>query len=287
MRDEPSQTAETVCLFRASDRMRPPADRVVDDPYAELFLGAGARAALAAFRATGWLGRRAERRVPGIAAFVVARHRQIDEWLASALGAGAEQVVLLGAGYDTRAYRFAPSLLGRRVCELDFPATSERKQRILHQNEADLPEVDVEHVAIDFLSEKLDEKLLSAGFRPGTRTFFVWEGVSMYLTRRAVKDTLAALHRVAGLGSELAMDWWYLVDDPTALGTAHRTGPAFLHVLGEPVTLSLHPEDAPAFLEREGYELVELADAATLQERFVRDDRQVYPAVYLVLARSR
>lgn len=287
MRDEPSQTAETVCLFRASDRMRPRQARIVDDPYAELFLGTGSRAALAAFKATGWLGRRAERRVPGLAAFVVARHRQIDEWLGRALDAGAEQLVLLGAGYDTRAYRFAESLRGRRVFELDFPATSERKQRIAGQHAGSLPEVDVEHVAIDFLSEKLDQKLLTAGFRPGARTFFVWEGVSMYLTREAVKATLRALRSVAGLGSELAMDWWYLVDDPSAMGTAHRTGPAFLHVLGEPVTLSLHPEDAPAFLERESYELVELADAAALEERFVRDERRIYPAVYLVLACTR
>ena len=287
MRDEPSQTAETVCLFRAAERMRPTRTRIVDDRHAGLFLGAASRTALAAFRATGWLGRRAERRVPGLSTFVVARHRQVDEWLSAALDAGVEQLLLLGAGYDTRAYRFADRLAGRRVFELDFPATSERKQRIVEQHVRRLPEVAVEHVPIDFLSEKLDEKLLMAGFRPGAPTFIVWEGVSMYLTRQAVKETLAALHRVAGLGSSIAMDWWYLVDDPTAEGTAHRTGPALLHLLGEPVTLSLHPEDAPAFLEREAYELVELADAATLEERFVDDGRHVYPAVYLVLAHTR
>jgi methyltransferase (TIGR00027 family) len=287
MRDEASQTAETVCLFRAADRMRPPAARILDDPYAERFLGAGSRAALAAFRATGWLGRRAERRVPGVAAFVVTRHRQIDDWLGRALDDAIEQVVLLGAGYDTRAYRFAKELRGRTVFEVDFPATSERKQRVVAHHADTLPEVRVEHVPIDFLSEKLDQKLLAAGFQPGARSFFVWEGVSMYLTREAVKSTLRRIRSVAGLGSQLAMDWWYLVDDPSVLGTAHRTGPAFLHVLGEPVTLSLHPEDVEAFLEREGYELLELADAATLQERYVRDDRHVYPALYLVLARMR
>lgn len=287
MRDEPSQTAESVCLFRAADRMRPPPARILDDPYAELFLGTGARAALKAFKATGWLGRRAERRVPGVAAFVVTRHRQIDEWLGHALEDSLAQVVLLGAGYDTRAYRFAKELRGRKVFELDFPATSERKRRVVDQHAASLPEVQVEHVPIDFLSEKLDQKLLAAGFQPGERSFFVWEGVSMYLTRRAVKSTLRTIRGIAGLGSELAMDWWYLVDDPSAMGTAHRTGPAFLHLLGEPVTLSLHPEDVGGFLEREGYELLELADAPTLEQRYLRDDRHVYPAVYLVLAHVR
>lgn len=287
MRHEPSQTAESVCLFRASERLHPARVRILDDPYAELFLGPASRAALTAFRATGWLGRRAERRVPGLAAYVVARHRQIDDWLLRALGGPVEQVVLLGAGYDTRAYRFARQLDGRRVFELDFPSTSERKQRIVAHRAARLPAANVEHVAIDFLSEKLDQKLLAAGFAPGRQTFFVWEGVSMYLTRAAVKATLRVLHRIAGLGSQLAMDWWYLVDDPTPLGTAYRTSPALLHLLGEPVTLSLHPEDVEGFLDRVGYDLVELADASCLEARYVRDQRHVYPANYLVLARSR
>lgn len=287
MRDEPSQTAESVCLFRAADRQRPIATRILDDPYAELFLGAGTRAALAAFRATGWLGRRAERRVPGVAAFVVTRHRQIDDWLVRALEGSASQVVLLGAGYDTRAYRFAKELRGRPLFELDFPATQRRKRQVVEQSRRKLPDVDVRHVEIDFLSERLDGKLLAAGFQPGAQTFFVWEGVSMYLTRDAVKATLHTLRALAGLGSELAMDWWYLLDDPSVMGTAHRTTPSLLHLLGEPVTLSMHPEDVQGFLEREGYELLELADAAALQERYVRDDRHVYPATYVVLACTR
>ncbi|MGH0028861.1 MAG: SAM-dependent methyltransferase [Myxococcota bacterium] len=287
MRDEPSSTAESVCLFRAADRQRPVGTRILDDPYAELFLGAGTRAALAAFRATGWLGSRVERRVPGLAAFVVARHRQIDDWLVRALESSVEQVVLLGAGYDTRAQRFAKELRGRPVFELDFPATQRRKRRVVKQYAKRMPEVDVRWVPIDFLSERIDVKLLEAGFRPGARSFFVWEGVSMYLTREAVKETLRALRALAGLGSELAMDWWYLLDDPSALGTLHRATPSLLHLLGEPVTLSLHPEDVGAFLEREGYELLELADAAALEARYVRDDRSVYPATYLVLCRTR
>ena len=287
MRDEPSQTAESVCLFRAADRQRPAATRILDDAYAELFLGAGTRAALAAFRATGWLGRRAERRVPGLAAFVVTRHRQIDDWLARELEGPLAQVVLLGAGYDTRAYRFTKELRGRPIFELDFPSTQRRKRQVVRQQRGKLPEVDVRHVAVDFLSERLDDKLLEAGFQPGARSFFVWEGVSMYLTREAVKATLHALRALAGLGSLLAMDWWYLLDDPSAVGTAHRAGPSLLHLLGEPVTLSLHPEDAGGFFERAGYELLELADAAALEERYVRDDRRVYPATYLTLARTR
>jgi methyltransferase (TIGR00027 family) len=287
VRDEPSQTAEAVCLFRAAENSRSADTRMLEDPYAAHFLGPRSRAALAGLSASRWMGSRAERYVPGLTAFVVARHRWIDEKLAAALDAGAHQLVLLGAGYDTRAYRFASQLAGRPVFELDFPATSERKVRIASTLGGKLPDTRVEHVAIDFLSEKIEQKLLSAGFETGVQTFFVWEGVSMYLTRAAVKQTLATLHALAGPGSDLTMDFWYLLDDPSVAGTLHRSGPNFMHLMGEPFTLSVHPEDVGGLVGRLGYESVEITEAAELEARYVRDERRIYPAMYLLHARTR
>ncbi len=283
VRDQPSQTAEGVCLFRAMERERPPDARILDDPYAEHFLGAAYRATLSAFRLTGRLGQAAQQYAPGVSTFVVARHRFIDDALVSALAGGVEQVVLLGAGYDSRGYRFADALGGRPLFELDFPATSRAKRRIV--NEGPFTAGPVEHVAIDFLREGIADRLRATRFKEGARTFFVWEGVAMYLTRSAVKDTLAALRSLSAPGSELAMDFWFLLDAPDALTTVHRAGPNLLQWLGEPITLSMHPEDVGAFLAREGFELADLADAAELERRYVRDDRHVYPACYCVLAR--
>lgn len=286
MRDEPSRTAEMVCLFRAAENLRSSEARLLEDPYAAHFLGRRARAALAGMGASRWLGSRAERYVPGLTTFVVARHRWMDDKLEAALGAGTRQLVLLGAGYDTRAYRFASQLAGGRVFELDFPATSERKVRIAEKLGSKLPETRVEHVAIDFLSEKLEEKLMAAGFEPGVPTFFVWEGVSMYLTRAVVKETLVTLRELAGPGCDLVMDFWYLLDDPSVVGTLHRSGPNFMHLMGEPLTLSVHPEDVGGLVEKLGYEAVEIAEAAALEERYVRDERRIYPAMYLLHART-
>jgi len=127
VRGRPSQTAEVVCLMRASDQRRRPAERILDDPYARWFLGPMSRAALATWEASGRWGRLAERLSPGLTAWVLARHRWIDDCLARAVEGDVAQVVLLGAGYDTRAYRFAAALRGRPVYEVDFPATSRRK----------------------------------------------------------------------------------------------------------------------------------------------------------------
>lgn len=286
MRNEPSRTAESVCFIRASDQRRPPDERIVDDPYARLFLSTLYRAALTTLEATGRLGERAEEFSPGLMSYVLTRHRFIDDHLLKALNEGAvEQVVILGAGYDTRAYRLKEALGDRTVYELDFPATGQRKAHIVSRS--DLPQANVVRLEIDFLSQTIDEVLLQGGFQQNTPTFFVWEGVSMYLTREAVKSNIQRMRKLGGSGSQLAMDYWFLLDAPDVSSTAYRMTPNLLHLLGEPITLSLHPEDAPDFLRREGAELLDLADPKALQSRYIRDERRVYPACYATLSRLR
>jgi len=285
VRGRPSQTAEVVCLLRATDQRRRPAQRILDDPYARWFLGPLASATLATWEASGRLGDLAERLSPGVTTFVLVRHRYIDDRLAAALaGSRIRQIVILGAGYDTRAYRFAMALGGRPVFEVDFPATSGRKARILARHARELPPSDVRRVEIDFQTQSLEERLLASGFEKGSASFFIWEGVSMYLTRDAVKATLRAITTLGGAGSELAMDFWYLVDAPDLLSTAYRASASALSLVGEPVTFGIHPEDCTAFLERQGLRVAEVADAATLEARYVRDRRRVHPAMYLVHA---
>jgi methyltransferase (TIGR00027 family) len=279
-----------VCLFRASDQRRKPEDRILDDPYAKIFLGPMMRAALVALEASGRVGVLAEEHSPGLTAYVLCRHRFIDDCLRDALNDTArpiEQVVLLGAGYDTRAYRFASELRGRPVFELDFRSTSRRKAELVAEKQAELPSANVTIVEIDFLTERVEDRLGATGFKKGARTFFVWEGVSMYLTRKAVQGTLATLRGISGAGSQLVMDCWYLLDTPDVVSTAHRLSANFLHLVGEPVTFGIHPEDVDPFLDRLSYDLVDLADAAELERRYVRDGRKVYPACYVLRAQTR
>jgi len=272
--------------MRASDQRRPPAERILDDPYARYFLGPMSRATLASWEASGRWGRLAERLSPGLTAFVLTRHRYIDDCLARALEGEVEQIVLLGAGYDTRAYRFAGQLRGRPVYEVDFPATSRRKARIVAQRAGALPPAVMRVVEIDFQTQSLRERLVASGFRENARSFFVWEGVSMYLTREAVKATLRTVREVSAPRSEIAMDFWYLLDQPDLVSTAYRVSPGLLYFVGEPVTFGIHPEDAGPFLERLGFRIRDLADAATLERRYVRDGRRVTPGMYLLHAET-
>lgn len=279
-------------MFRASDQRRRPEERIVDDPYAKLFLGPVMRAALATLEATGRLGELAEERSPGLIAYVLARHRFIDDCLRSALSGEnpteppVEQIVILGAGYDTRAYRLATEIGSRSVYEVDFPSTSRRKAEIVAERKDELPPANVRVVEIDFMTERLEDRLAAAGFVRGAKTFLVWEGVSMYLTRRAVQATLSTIRGISGAGSQIAMDFWYLLDAPDWVATAHRVSANLLYFLGEPMTFGIHPEDVGPFLDRLGFALDDLADAGSLEKRYIKDDRSVYPACYVVHART-
>ena len=107
----------------------------------------------------------------------------------------------------------------------------------------------------------------------GGSTFFVWEGVPMYLTRVAVKATLDAVHQLSADGSQIAHDMWFLVDEPGTLGTARRSAPGALSLIGEPVTFGMHPEDYEYFLQRHGFHLLDLAFPSELQARFAPETR--------------
>jgi methyltransferase (TIGR00027 family) len=286
-RTQPSRTAEATAFQRATERTLPPRQRIVDDPWAEHFLRPATRAALAAYAGSG-VAKRADELL-GLTHFVVTRHRYIDDRLRDALAAGIEQVVVLGAGYDARAFRFADLLGARPVFELDHPATQARKERVLSQiaPRHPPPAVDVRRIPIDFERASIAKRLRSARFDRARRSFFVWEGVSMYLTRDAVKRTLATIAELSPAGCEIAFDAWFLLDDPDLRSSWHRFSANLLSLLGEPVTFSLHPEDAGAFLVRQGFELCDLARARDLERRYARRGRRlhVYPACYLAHAR--
>ena len=93
----------------------------------------------------------------------------------------------------------------------------------------------------------------------------------MYLTRAAVKGTLDAVHDLSSDGSQIAHDMWYLVDDPSLLGTARRNAPSALSLIGEPVTFGVHPEDYDCLLARHGFRTIDLALASQLQACYTPD----------------
>jgi methyltransferase (TIGR00027 family) len=182
----PSRTAEQNAAFRAAESRRPPAVRLVNDPYADRLLPTGLRilarisSVPIAGRALKWF---VDTRWPGARSSIIARTRLIDEWLCAAIGARVKQVVLLGAGYDSRAWRL-PALAHARVFEVDHPATSAEKQRRLAGSGADFSHM--RFVSVDFDRQMPAERLVQAGFDPSQRAIVIWDGVTNYLRPEAV-----------------------------------------------------------------------------------------------------
>lgn len=290
MRDAPSRTAEAVCLFRASDQIYQPEDRILDDPHASIFLGRTMRGAFLALRARGGWSRWFERASLGLIGYVLARHRFMDERLVRALEDTKDpirQVVLLGAGYDTRAYRFAAALRGRPVFEVDWPATSRRKDAIVRRHAGTLPPTNVRRVEIDFLRQVLGDRLATAGFERGARTFFIWEGVSMYLNRATISATLDEIRGLSGPGSEVTIDFWYLPERWTVRRMLSRLGGQMFRLIGEPLTFTTTPPAMVSFLEQHGFATADLAEGAELARRYVRGRRPVQRECFTVAATAR
>lgn len=196
-RNPAAQTAFGPMVLAAVEQYEAPGRRLVNDDLAAAFLPAGLRAVVSATRLSPLrrlLVSSAERSGPGLWANLTCRKRYIDETLDAALP-GVDAVVILGAGLDTRPYHLA-----RRsdvpVYEVDLPLNIERKHAAVSRVFGATP-ASVRFIPVDFERDDLAAELASAGHRAEDRTFFVWEGVTQYLTADAVRATFEYLQRAA------------------------------------------------------------------------------------------
>jgi methyltransferase (TIGR00027 family) len=196
-----------------------------------------------------------ERTVPGSWSLIACRKRYIDDKLDEALG-NIDAVVVLGAGMDTRAYRLA-----RRsdipVFEVDLPVNIERKKAAVQRAIGAVP-ASVHLVPLDFERDELIGALAGHGYRPDARTFFIWEGVTQYLTEDAVRATLDALQATPA-GSRLVFT--YVRKD--FIDGVNMYGAAILYKRfrqrQQVWRFGLDPDDVSAFIAEYGWRLVEQA----------------------------
>jgi len=128
--------------------------------------------------------------VIGIVRAMMVRTRFIDGALERAIAAGATQVAILGAGFDSHAYRCRELLQGVRVFEVDRPATQALKRQRVNEVLGGPPE-NLTYVPIDFQHEDLRDVLARHGYDMAQRTFFILEGVTMYVREESVRSTLS------------------------------------------------------------------------------------------------
>ena len=252
-RFRPSRTAEYMAFFRALESVRPAQDRLFHDPFAPQFVRPSLRCAIWLAKSSlfaGLVNRSTDLRLPGARTSAIARTRLIDDALAEALKTGISQVVILGAGFDCRAYRL-PQGNSTVTFEVDHPATLASKLAALGQARREVPDR-VRYVEIDFLRQTLVEVLERPNFESVRPAVFVWEGVTHYLTPEAVDSVLHFVARCAP-GTRLIFTYVHsgLLDFSVSFKAAERLLRRFSQ-LGEPWTFGLFPERVADFLRERG-----------------------------------
>jgi methyltransferase (TIGR00027 family) len=208
----------------------------------------------------------------GMYEYVIARTRYFDAVFIEALEHGFDQVVIFGAGFDSRALRFANLNRGTRVFELDASTTQQEKLKAFQLKKLVVPE-NVIFVPIDFNKESAKDKMAQAGFVAGKKSLFLLEAVTMYLPQDAVESTLRFIEEVSGTGSLIAFDYIYA-------GVLRRENKYYgergfslktLTRVGEEWTFALEEGEVEQFLGRHGFSLRDHSGKPELEDRYFLD----------------
>jgi methyltransferase (TIGR00027 family) len=195
-------TAFSIAVVRADEAHRPVAERLFEDPYAAMFAEAGAHAAEGTKRFLD---------LPFFRDGVRLRTRFIDDFVRDGLAAGLTQVVLLGAGFDSRGLRMGE--IEKRqaaVFEIDTQSQVERKRDVLSTHTVELPPW-IAHVPFNFETLEFEGTLTSAleasGFRRNVGALFVWEGVIGYIDSAAIDRTVRFMVNSGGPRSRVVLTY--------------------------------------------------------------------------------
>ncbi|HUT69504.1 MAG TPA: class I SAM-dependent methyltransferase [Desulfatiglandales bacterium] len=275
-----------LAFLRAVESYHPEQERLFNDRFSrglmpglwKVFLLPGLRHALVALT---------EQVGPGFVGSLYCRTRYIDDMLCDALGAGIAQVVILGAGFDARAYRIT-NIERVHVFELDLPSTQRLKQTFVEKVVGKLP-AHVSFVPIDFDRQDIEDVMTAAGFRKGLKSFFIWEGVTQYLAAEAVDRTFRYMCGAAAGGSEIVFTYIHQgIIDGTARSKADQKLVSSAHRGGTPWIFGLAPSGLAEYLTQRGLELVEEVWAPDFRTRYLKPrGRQIniFEGERVVLAR--
>jgi methyltransferase (TIGR00027 family) len=254
---KPSQTALAAAFHRATHQVLEQG-RIFADPLALRILGVDGPTIA---RQTGEnpSGRR-------MRLFIAVRTRFAEDALAAAFESGVRQVVVLGAGLDTYAYR-SPLRDRLRILEVDHPATQAWKRQRLREAAIPLPS-SLAFVPVDFERETLAERLAAAGFDRTQQTFFTWLGVVPYLNHDAVWSTLAFIASLPN-GAHVVFDY---SDPPASLSpegrARHEKRARHVAGLGEAWVTYFEPEKLHAKLKALGFAEIEDLGPAQIVSRY-------------------
>ena len=202
-----SSTGYGPAMIRAMENLLPEDKRLFEDPYSEKFLSPFYKFFVILMRSPkilNFLIKIREKSTPGVIGGLICRTRYIDDVLNNAIKEGVGTVVNLGAGMDTRAFRIS-GIENIQYFELDFPELQKVKRAYIDKKIGELPS-NVSFVPVDFNSQDLGEELKKAGYTLSSKTLFIWEGVTQYISKEAIDNTLKYVAQ-ASTGSRIVFTY--------------------------------------------------------------------------------
>lgn len=263
-----AKTGPGAMVLVAIEQGFPEAERIINDPLAYPILPLSSRFWVrVSLVMRDWVVSKTEQNAPGLWGGMMARKRYIDDVVAEAAGGSVEAVVNLGAGFDTRAFRL-PELETVPVWEVDQTASIEVKKHRLNVIFGEVPE-HVSLVPIDFDREDLETVLSEHGYDSSKRTFFIWEGVTQYVTEPGIRTTMEYL-ATAPAGSRLVFTYTPrdFIDGEVMYG--HEKIYRRMRVKNTIWHTGFDPESIDGFLAEYGWEVREHLGYDRLGERYVK-----------------
>ena len=142
----------------------------------------------------------------GLYEYVISRTKYFDELFINELTNNIDQIVFLGAGYDSRSYRFSNSIRDTKIFEVDSKPTQEYKLEVLNNNNINIHR-NISYVSVNFETDNFMFLLQKYGYDTHKETLFICEGVTFYLSGKTVISMLEKIRQNSGTGSKLGFDF--------------------------------------------------------------------------------
>lgn len=213
-----------------------------------------------------------------IAPTPLARSRYAEDMLKNAIRLGVKQYIILGAGFDTFAFR-RPELLNKiSVFEIDHPATQELKLKRIHELGWKVNS-SIKYIPVDFLEDNFKNALLESGYNPNELSFFSWLGVTYYLTREEIYKVLKDIASIAINGSSLVFDYPDIdIFYPEKTSSRAQAMVNMAKMAGEPMKTGYEYYELESELEKANFLIYEHLSPVQIEERYFKGRTDFYHA---------
>lgn len=261
------RTALGAAVCRLIEQYQPQETRLFNDPVVQGLVGAPIQLMLRFAGMRNLTVRQTDGIAEGIFGAQICRTRYIDDAILAALSQEIRQLVILGAGLDTRPYRL-PGMQQVKVFEVDLPSVQEDKKKKLQKFLGQLPD-NVTFIPIDFDNQSLEDVFSRTDFDPSKPAVFIWEGVTQYISEDAVHGTLAFIGKSAP-GTMVVFTYVLksIIERRSDVPGADHLMDAVAK--DSPWIFGLEPSRLPEFLEQ--FQLALIADVgnADYQEKYLK-----------------